>query len=206
MKGTKRIKIWVYWNLERNKLIFKWKDQFFQGSIKAKFHHLLRFLRPELSGHKITIPLFCLVVFLAAGCAAGKKARIRAKKIDQVVGTARSYTGTPYKWGGTSRAGMDCSGLLLKSYTAIGMEIPRTSGDQSKYGKKVSFEELEKGDWVFFATGKKKRKITHVGLVTTIKGKESVWFIHSSSSLGVVEKNIYSDYYKDRFRKARRPF
>jgi cell wall-associated NlpC family hydrolase len=65
-------------------------------------------------------------------------------------------------------------------------------------------KDLQPGDLVFFATGKKRRKITHVGLVTEVKGEGNVKFIHASSSLGVVETNIYADYYQKRFRGARR--
>ncbi|GJM61712.1 C40 family peptidase [Persicobacter diffluens] len=143
-----------------------------------------------------------LTLFMLGGCSAAKKAR--TKKINTVISTARSYRGTPYRWGGTTRAGMDCSGLLINSFGAVGIDIPRTSAEQAKEGKKVSMNELKKGDLVFFATGKKKRKITHVGLVTEVKGKERTMFIHSSSSLGVVETNIYSDYFKKRFRYGRR--
>ncbi|ELR72774.1 lipoprotein [Fulvivirga imtechensis AK7] len=100
---------------------------------------------------------------------------------------------------------MDCSGLLLNSYSAVNFSIPRTSDQQSKIGQKVKQKDLEPGDLVFFATGKRKRKITHVGLVTsTYKGK--VKFIHSSSSLGVVESLLDSEYYRKRFITARRPF
>jgi cell wall-associated NlpC family hydrolase len=136
------------------------------------------------------------------GCASSRKAKTR--KVETVIYTARSYTGTPYKWGGTSRAGMDCSGLLINSFGSINYKIPRTAVEQSKIGKKVKLSSVKKGDLVFFATGKKKRKITHVGMITDIRGREKVMFIHASSSLGVVESNIYSSYYKKRFRMARR--
>ncbi len=138
---------------------------------------------------------------LLSSCAGHKSKRSRT---ETVIRTARSYTGTPYKWGGTTRSGMDCSGLLLNSFNAIDYKIPRTSAEQSKTGKKVSKGNLKKGDLVFFATGKKKRKITHVGLVTEVKGKNYVKFIHASSSVGVTESNLASDYYKKRFRYARR--
>lgn len=99
---------------------------------------------------------------------------------------------------------MDCSGLLLNSFKAIDMPLPRTSEAQSKIGMKVDMKELQPGDLVFFATGKKKREITHVGLVTDVRKKNNVKFIHASSSLGVVETNLYQEYYQKAFRKARR--
>ena len=125
-------------------------------------------------------------------------------KVDKVVTTARSYIGTPYKYGGTTRSGMDCSGLLMNSFKAIKVDLPRSSADQSKVGVQVKLNELQPGDLVFFATGNKRRKVTHVGLVTEKKGKDNVKFIHASSSLGVVETNIFAEYYQKRFRGARR--
>ena len=143
-----------------------------------------------------------VLVIVMGSCASSKKAR--ARKVDTVIQTARSYTGTPYKWGGTTRKGMDCSGLLINSYGAINYQIPRTSEEQSKMGKKVRMPDVEEGDLVFFATGKKKKKVTHVGLVTNVKSNDNVLFIHSSTSKGVTESNLYADYYQKRFRFARR--
>lgn len=140
-------------------------------------------------------------LYLLNSCSGHKSKRSR---IETVIKKARSYTGTPYKWGGTTRSGMDCSGLLLNSFNAIDYKIPRTSAEQSKIGKKVSKGDIKPGDLVFFATGKKKRKITHVGLVTEVKGKDHIKFIHASSSVGVTESNLTSDYYKKKFRQARR--
>ena len=157
----------------------------------------------KLKGKQPFYFLLLISLLFFTSCAS-HKARVKEEKVEKVITAARSYMGTPYKYGGTTRAGMDCSGLLLHAFRAINMELPRTSEAQSKVGKEVKLKEVEPGDLVFFATGKKKREITHVGLVTDRKSKDNIKFIHASTTLGVVETNIYSEYYIKRFRVARR--
>lgn len=134
------------------------------------------------------------------------KHRNHDPKIEKVISTARSYRGTPYKFGGTTRIGIDCSGLLCQSFSAIDVQLPRNSTDQSEFGPSVSEHELQKGDLVFFGARKGSNQITHVGLVTEVeKPKEQVMFIHSSTRLGVIEDNLYSGYWNNLFIKAIRP-
>lgn len=138
-----------------------------------------------------------------------RTSRTRVRNLDRdvstVISTARSYTGVPYLWGGTSRAGMDCSGLLCTSFQSIDIKLPRTSEEQSRYGKEVRPREIREGDLVFFGANKNKRDITHVGMVTEVINDQEVRFIHASTSLGVIENNLYSDYYQKIFIKAVRP-
>jgi probable lipoprotein NlpC len=147
-----------------------------------------------------------ILSMFAASCGSVKKSKSRNQSIDTVISTARSFVGTPYRFGGTTRAGMDCSGLIYNSFLVAGIEFPRSSREQAKMGKAIGIHDLQPGDLVFFSAGRNKKTITHVGLVTEVRGKNNVQFIHASSSLGVVENNLFSDYYRRIYVKAVRPF
>tara|TARA_B100000686_G_C16617833_1_gene877482 strand:- start:283 stop:678 length:396 start_codon:yes stop_codon:yes gene_type:complete len=127
-------------------------------------------------------------------------------KIDRVIDEARSYIGTEYKWGGNDSEGIDCSGLLVRSFESVGMRLPRTTAQQIELGKKVSLKKSKKGDLVFFALGKSRRKVTHVGILSKHKNSSDINFIHASSSRGVIETQLIKDYYLKRIRKLKRVF
>ncbi|MES2518701.1 MAG: C40 family peptidase [Bacteroidota bacterium] len=130
-----------------------------------------------------------------------------AKTINEIVSLARSYTGVPYRSGGTDGNGMDCSGLLFCVYGQYGFQIPRISWQQSEIGKEISIDELRSGDWVFFVTNKGgTSSINHAGIVTELKNPKEVYFIHASSSKGIREDNLISKYWMSCFAKATRPF
>lgn len=84
------------------------------------------------------------------------------------------------------------------------MTIPRVSRDQATIGPAVKVEAVRPGDLLFFSTSKSRKGINHVGLVTEVS-KGRIQFIHATSSLGVMEDNLFSDYYKRAFVKAIRP-
>lgn len=126
------------------------------------------------------------------------------KKINDAVKAAKSYIGVKYKFGAMSKSGMDCSGLMCASYKDAGVSIPRTSAQQSTFGKRVYIGELQKGDLVFFGAKNGSKKITHVGMIISVS-KESIKFIHASSSRGVTESELLSNYYRPKYIKAVRP-
>jgi cell wall-associated NlpC family hydrolase len=123
--------------------------------------------------------------------------------IMSAISTARTFLGTKHVTGGTSKTGIDCSGLSSTAYSAVGIKIPRSSVEQAKFGKPIKKEELQAGDLVFFATDDSRPNVvTHVGLVT--KGGGQALMIHASTSRGVVEEQLFSDYYSKRFLHAMR--
>lgn len=125
-----------------------------------------------------------------------------SKDADKVVRKALSFKGTRYKYGGTSKSGMDCSGLMFTSFKSINVNLPRTSIDQSRKGIAISNAKIKKGDLLFFKTSRKNR-INHVGLVVSAKGRD-VKFIHSSTSRGVMISSLKEGYWSSAYVKARR--
>ena len=129
--------------------------------------------------------------------------RAREIKIDALLQTARSYYGVPYRTGGVSHSGMDCSGFTQTSFNAIGVNLPRVSRDQATLGTPIRKSELQPGDLVFFATGTPGR-INHVGIVTDVSDPNNVRFIHASSSRGIMETSLNMNYWTRNYIKARR--
>lgn len=153
---------------------------------------------------KSIIVLFVLLFFgIGSSAIAQKKKQRRKSQTEAVINTAKSYIGTPYLWGGNSKAGMDCSGLIHLSYKAAGYSTPRTAKEQSKFGKNRGWGGLKPGDIVFFKFKEKRNKWWHSGMITEVNGDE-IKFIHASSSRGVTESNLMSDYYRKNVKGFRR--
>lgn len=123
-----------------------------------------------------------------------------SKDANRLLKTAKSYLGVPYKYGGTTRSGFDCSGLVFVSFDELGISLPRNSSQQAGYGKQINIKEAKSGDLIFFNTSGK--SISHVGIVERIERGGIIHFIHSSTSKGVIISSLDENYWKTRFVKA----
>jgi cell wall-associated NlpC family hydrolase len=109
------------------------------------------------------------------------------------------YLETPYKYGGSTQKGMDCSAFTLQVYkNSLTVDLPRSTSQQYKIGDEINKDELKFGDLVFFNT----RKRSFPGHVGIYLGENK--FAHASRSLGVTVSSIDDAYYKKRFVGARR--
>lgn len=124
------------------------------------------------------------------------------KRLVNIVNDALSFQGTGYKWGGTTRKGMDCSGLVYTAFKSEQILLPRVSRNMAQEGTRIKTGEVNIGDLLFFRTDGSKR-INHVGLVVDIRPGEIV-FIHSTTSRGVIVSSLEEKYWKKAYIEARR--
>lgn len=117
---------------------------------------------------------------------------------------AKGLVGIPYRWGGTSPKGFDCSGFVKFVFNSVGIDLNRDSRSQARQGDHVALDSLKPGDLLFFATRGVRRGISHVGIYLG-EGQ----FVHASSWYGpglhcVKMGEINSQYFAKRLVAARR--
>lgn len=114
-----------------------------------------------------------------------------APQSQALLSAAHEWLGVPYRYGGNDRKGIDCSGLVLQVYKdALDIKLPRNSREQHDYCTAIAKGSLIPGDLIFFATGKDKKRVSHVGIFV---GDNLM--IHASASKGVILSDINSQYY-----------
>lgn len=178
------------------------------------------------------IPAMLIIVIglLAGGCGSSRKSAVKnvpervdnrpvaspsddfditsaTSSVDRQLGSAlvrsaRQWIGTPYVYGGRSKSGTDCSGMIMVIYGDVaGLTLPRNSAAQRDYCVSVSRRQLEPGDLVFFTTSKRGGKVNHVGMYV---GNGRI--IHASSSRGVIESSLDEKYYATHYHSAGRVY
>jgi len=122
--------------------------------------------------------------------------------VKQLIHAASDEIGTPYRSGGTSSGGFDCSGLMYSTFLKFDIELPRSSAEMARLGKKLARHEVKKGDLIFFTT-RGQRYINHVGMVVEVTPDE-IKFVHSSTQQGVVISSTAEPYYARTFAQVNR--
>ncbi|MCD4848023.1 MAG: C40 family peptidase [Candidatus Aegiribacteria sp.] len=168
-----------------------------------------------MNNHRIVFLL--LIVFILAGCrtipvyrgdgvhcTGGSWAEIsstgsgpRSSIDNDMLKEIDSWMGTPYLYGGNSRSGVDCSGFTQSVYEAVDIQIPRTASQQAAAAESINPSNLKFGDLLFFNTSGS--GISHVGIFIG-----NGFFVHASSSRGVVRESLSKEYYANRIVSAGR--
>jgi len=117
---------------------------------------------------------------------------------------AKACIGVPYRWGGITTKGFDCSGFVHFVFGSCGIDLDRTSGNQAKEGDPVDLANIQPGDLLFFSTRGMRKGITHVGIYLG-EGQ----FIHAAGWRGtrtgcVQLGQLASSYFSERLVAARR--
>lgn len=122
--------------------------------------------------------------------------------MDVVIGKALSYLGVPYRYGGLGENGIDCSGLILRSFESIQYSLPHSSAAQAQLGRKIAIDSLQAGDVVFFRRGRRSG-VRHVGMVV-YRDEKVIEFVHASSSQGVSVADLNDPYWRKMYITSRR--
>lgn len=146
-----------------------------------------------------------LASLILAGCSSHKNPPPNPRLSDSIMVVAQlndqlnQWYRTPYRYGGLDRNGIDCSGFVYLTFRdRFGMQLPRSTEDQTELGEKVDRDELLPGDLVFFKTGSGGSGL-HVGIYD-----KDDRFIHASTSQGVIRSSLENVYWKRAYWQARR--
>lgn len=169
----------------------------------------------SLKKYRLLTILLCSISILTA-CTGSNKAGKRAPDgsyysasrsdlADPIIAISRlneqqyEWKGTPYRIGGRTKSGVDCSGFVQVTFKDLfGISLPRSTTEQAKVGRKISKRELRTGDLVFFKTGEGPNG-NHVGVYV-----KSGQFLHASTKAGVIYSDMNSPYWSKTFWQARR--
>lgn len=168
-----------------------------------------------MKGHSRHIFLLIFIAVVSAavlsGCGSSRHAaeshtaahyskKLTPAQEKELVREAKRWLGTKYRYGGHSRSGTDCSGMVMEVYKKVcDVRLPRSSREQQSFCKKINRDNLRKGDLVFFSTNKSRNAVSHVGLY--IGDGE---MIHASSSKGVMISRLDEKYFQRTYHSSGR--
>ncbi|MBI2257958.1 MAG: C40 family peptidase [Flavobacteriia bacterium] len=133
-----------------------------------------------------------------------KKAN-NSNQVDVLITYAKKYLGTPYRSAGTTPSGFDCSGFISFVFSNFGIPLVHSSYGMAEFGETVKLADIRPGDLMFFkGRNVNSSRIGHVAMVVDVK-EDGIYFIHSSSSNGVIINNFKtSKYYIARYVTTKR--
>jgi cell wall-associated NlpC family hydrolase len=124
--------------------------------------------------------------------------------IESLISFASKHLNAPYRSGGSSKKGFDCSGFVRYCFKKWDISLPHSSEGQARHGEKVELPEAKPGDLIFFkGQSTKTSRIGHVGIITEVT-PSSVRFIHSAWKGGIRYDVLSANYYQKRFVAIRR--
>lgn len=124
-------------------------------------------------------------------------------QINSLLSFAHKFRGVPYRYGGTTPRGFDCSGFTSYVFRNFGYELARRGSHQFHNGDRVDRSNLKPGDLVFFGGRGNRPGIGHVGIVTAVDGNgRDFSFIHASTRRGITVSHSTESYYSARYRSA----
>ncbi|BCH44062.1 TPA: C40 family peptidase [Klebsiella quasipneumoniae] len=142
---------------------------------------------------------------ILAGCSSHRAPPPNPRLADSIMVVAnlneqlRSWRGAPYRYGGMTPRGVDCSGFVVRTFRdKFALQLPRETREQAEIGTRIDKRDLLPGDLVFFKTGSGESGL-HVGIYDTDNQ-----FIHASTSQGVTRSSLDNVYWNKKFWQARR--
>ncbi len=127
------------------------------------------------------------------------------KSVDSIIELGKTFLGKPYRFQGPNGRAMDCSGYLSYIFSAYGFTLPFSSSSIASSTKEVNFDQVRKGDLLFFkGRNKSSSSIGHVTLVISIDNGK-IQMMHSCSRGVIIDQYEEMTYYTERFIKAGRP-
>jgi cell wall-associated NlpC family hydrolase len=129
----------------------------------------------------------------------------RIVEINRLIRFAEQHLGTPYRYGGKTPAGFDCSGFVRYCFNQTqGLVLSPSATTYNKHGIKVHPQSARPGDVICFTgSNSRNRSIGHVGIITEVTPTD-IYFIHSAVHGGIRYDVLKSQYYKTRFLQIRR--